>query len=256
MDSQPRWIHKYEFKPDRWIFIPTEETIKVGTEIKNAVTTKWPTPSYYFHLRQGGHVAALRHHQADKYFACLDIEKFFNSINRSRLTRSLKQLFDYKTARDYTLLSAVRHPKITPKRYVLPYGFVQSPVLASLCLRYSTLGNKIDQISRAGAQRISIYMDDIIISGNVESDLQHSMDEIKQAAVKSKFQLNSKKEQGPSTKITVFNVDMTSAYLAIEKRRYLELRCNYQSTTNQNVRHGIGTYVSTINKKQCTVLDE
>lgn len=255
MISQPRWLHNYELKPDLWIYKPTEETIQLGTEIKDAVTNKWSTPFYYFHLQQGGHIAALKYHQEDKFFVHLDIEKFFNTINRSRLTRSLKLLFDYRTARDYTLASAVKHPSKSPIEYILPYGFVQSPILASLCLRYSTLGNKIDETSRAGTLRISVYMDDIVISGNDEAVLEQSKEEVKQAASKAGFKLNPDKEQGPSTKITVFNVDLTSTHLAIEKTRYRELKDDYQHAENPMVSHGIATYVSTVNMKQCKALD-
>lgn len=255
MISLPRWFHKYELKPDLWIYVPTEETIKIGTKIKNAVNDNWSIPFYYFHLQQGGHVAALKYHKNDTYFVHLDIEKFFNTINRSRLTRSLKLHFDYRTARDYTLTSAVKHPSKTPATYILPYGFVQSPILASLCLRNSTLGNKIDEVSRSISQRISIYMDDIIISGNDKSSLTETKNSIKAAAVRSGFKFNQSKEQGPATRITVFNVNLASTHLAIEKQRYNELKANYLEAENPNVSHGIATYVSTVNKKQLAALD-
>ena len=255
MTSTPKWAHKYEIKPDLWIYKPTQETIDLGTKIKDEVNNKWSIPFYYFHLQQGGHIAALRYHQENKFFAHLDIERFFNTINRSRLTRSLKLLFDYRKARDYTLASTVKHPSKSPIEYILPYGFVQSPILASLCLRCSTLGKKIDEILIVGMVRISVFMDDIVMSSNDETVLMQAKEKVKQAANKAGFKLNQYKEQCPSANITVFNINLTSTHLAIEKTRYKELKNNYQHSVNPMVSRGIATYVSTVNMRQCKALD-
>ncbi len=133
----PIWSHKYELKSGLWIFQPTESCVERGKEIKKAIERKWTPPCYFFHLLPGGHVAALYAHQPNQFFVHLDISKFFNSINRSRVTRSLKHFFNYSTSRAYTLDSTVKHPNKSTLTYMLPYGFVQSPILASLALRYS-----------------------------------------------------------------------------------------------------------------------
>lgn len=253
MHSYPRWRHKYELKTDVWVFEPTEETILIGNKIKNAVQNAWVIPNNYYHFNLGGHVAALNLHKSDKIFVHLDIKKFFNSINKSRITRSLKTLFDYSTSRKYALQSTVKHPKKLPTTYILPYGFVQSPILASLCLRQSALGIKINNISKFSLVRISVYMDDIIISGNDENLLLNVVSELKYAAAKSNFKLH--KEEGPSLNITAFNINLSFNSTFITHDRYKELWCDYNKTTNNNVKHGIATYVSTVNSNQLDGLE-
>jgi len=253
MHSYPRWHHKYKLKHDVWVFEPTEETIQIGNEIKNAVQDKWIVPDNYYHLNLGGHVAALNLHKTDTVFVHLDIKKFFNTINKSRITRSLKYLFDYPTSRNYALLSTVKHPDKSPTIFILPYGFVQSPILASLCLRQSALGIKIENLSKSSLIRISVYMDDIIISGSDESYISVLVSELKLAAEKSGFILH--KEEGPAQEITAFNIRLSNNKTVIIDSRYKELWDDYNGTTNNNVKHGIATYVSTVNNIQSVGLD-
>jgi len=219
-------------------------------EIKAAIENKWSPPCYYFHLLPGGHVAALYSHKPNRYFAHLDISKFFNSINRSRVTHSLKELFVYKTAREYTLASTVKHPAKSPLKYMLPYGFVQSPILASLSLRFSALGRKLDNLSRAASIQVSVYMDDIIVSGNDNDDLENIVGEVKVSAERAGFMLNKTKEEGPSPKITAFNIELTTGILEIESARFRKFQKNYQSTSNPMVKKGIETYITSVNTDQ------
>lgn len=44
--------------------------------------------------------------------------------------------------------------------YILPFGFVQLPIISSLCLFNSSLGNYLHN----SGINVSVYMDDIIIS--------------------------------------------------------------------------------------------
>ena len=253
MHSYPRWHHKYELKPGVWVFEPTEKTVLIGNEIKGAVQNKWIIPYNYYHLNLGGHVAALNLHKSDTVFVHLDIKKFFNTINKSRITRSLKSLFDYPTSRKYALLSTVKHPDKSPVTFILPYGFVQSPILASLCLRQSALGIKIDNLSKSSLVRISVYMDDIIISGKDENLLSVLVSELKQSAGKSGFILH--KEEGPARTITAFNINLSNNNTAITYDRYKKLWYDYHGSKNNNVKRGIATYISTVNVKQLVGLD-
>lgn len=246
----PIWSHKYELKPGLWIFKPTESCETRGKEIKRALEEKWTPPCYFFHLLPGGHVAALYTHQPNQFFVHLDISKFFNSINRSRVTRSLKHFFNYRTSRAYTLDSTVRHPNKSTPTYMLPYGFVQSPILASLSLRYSTLGIKLDKLSKAPHIQLSVYMDDIIISGNSLSNLKNIIDEVKESADRSGFKLNDAKEEGPAPTITAFNINLSTSKLNIEASRFREFQQHYRSTSNPRVQKGIKTYITSVNTDQ------
>lgn len=76
MNLNPRWIHKFELKPNSWVFVPSEISIQEGREIKAKVEKIWQPSGAYFHLKAGGHVAALRCHMKNTSFLRLDIEIF------------------------------------------------------------------------------------------------------------------------------------------------------------------------------------
>src|ERR1700712_4044460 len=141
-----KWVHRFEAKPGRWVFNPSPEARAEGAEIKAAVEKNWKAPAYYYHLRNGGHVAALRSHLASRFFVKLDLSDFFGSISRSRVSRTLKTFYSHAVARQMATSSTVRHPD-NPGRTILPYGFVQSPLLASLVLHKSSLGKFLEALS-------------------------------------------------------------------------------------------------------------
>lgn len=72
----PKWSSRFELKPGAWVFVPTEETIKAGQDIKQALSARWKPPSNYYHLLSGGHVEALRAHAGNSWFIHLDIKDF------------------------------------------------------------------------------------------------------------------------------------------------------------------------------------
>jgi hypothetical protein len=156
--SSSFWDHKFELKPACWVFVPTEESKQHGYNLKQKIESKWRAPHYYFHLKSGGHVEALKKHLGNKYFAQADIKNFFNSISRSRVTRALNSLFkDYDLARSSACSSVVADPDSTEGEFILPFGFVQSPIIASLCLYQSALGRYLDRLVSTGF-RVSVYI--------------------------------------------------------------------------------------------------
>jgi hypothetical protein len=155
-----RWLHKFELKPGCWVFVPDDETIERGREIKREIEAHWAVPPYYSHLNPGGHVEALRKHLGSNLFIRADINKFFNKISQTRVTRNLKKILgSYKLARQIAVESVVRLPNSSEKTFILPFGFVQSAIIASLCLRNSALGNYLEDLSCNGFS-VSVYMDD------------------------------------------------------------------------------------------------
>jgi hypothetical protein len=142
--------------------VPSDEGRKIGQELKRKVERRFSPPSFYYHLRDGGHVAAIHAHRSKKYFARVDIENFFYSISRNRVARALRQL-DLAGSERYAKWSTVKNPYSNPS-YSLPYGFIQSPILASIVLAQSPLGACLTEI--AERVLVSVYMDDIAISGN------------------------------------------------------------------------------------------
>lgn len=243
-----KWSTKYERKPGRWIFEPTLEYRDIGALIKNATRKVWKVPLYYFHLRSGGHVKALEIHAKNVYFVRFDIEDFFGHVTQTRITRCLKTFFGYPKARQMAKDSTVQHP-IEKNRWVLPYGFVQSPILASLALAKSRLGTALDTLHKERDFKVSVYMDDIIVSCNDLKKLEAICDTLMCAAKKSEFAFNSAKCEGPATAITAFNIELTHANLAIVAIRLGEFALE-MGTGSEQQRRGILSYVKSVNSDQ------
>jgi len=244
------WLNRFELKPGKWAYEPTEKTRATGLEIIAQIKKKWKLPTYYCHLQSGGHVQALNLHLHNKYFACLDIHDFFNSISRTRVTRTLKEYFNYNLARNIAKISTVKHQSEFKHSHCLPYGFPQSPILASICLYKSTLGIKLQKYHLNEYITVSVYMDDIIISSNNENFLTSCFNDLKTSATRSNFRLNSTKEFPPSKSVIVFNVELSHQHLLITESRLELFLVDYQSTSNNHKQEGILSYVNSINPIQ------
>jgi len=251
---ESRWISRFEIKPNAWVFVPTSEFIRYGTEIKQTVAKRWHSPRYYYHLRDGGHVSALKKHIKHKHFIHLDIQNFFGQINRSRATRCLKDYFSYSEARKIAIKSTVALPRSAIKKYILPFGFVQSAIIASLCLHKSTLGKHLHQLAKKSDLTVSVYMDDIIISSNNQHQLEEVLVSVEVAAEKAGFPLNKTKQEGPCDQITAFNILLTENELKITDERLDEFIEAYKASTNPNQKDGIFNYINCINSNQVSFL--
>lgn len=252
MPSYSRWISKFEIKPDSWVFVPSTKSIQIGLSIKSQIQSRWLTPLNYFHLKKGGHISALRCHLNNTTFVHLDIKNFFGSINRSRVTRSLKKYFGYQKARSIAMESTVKTQFNGESIFVLPFGFVQSPLIASLCFYESHLGQYLQKLFSTKSISVSIYMDDIIISSQHHSTCKKTLKNIKIATKKSKFNLNPDKEEGPANRITAFNINFEHKKMAIHDEKFYELLKVYNNSTNQFQKDGIKSYVASVNNSQAT----
>lgn len=248
-----KWVTKYERKPGRWVFEPTNEYRVIGEAIRKAVKKVWRPPSYYFHLRKGGHVAALRRHAQKTFFARFDIEDFFGRVNQNRVARCLKEYFGSEVARELARDSTVRHPTV-PGRWVLPYGFIQSPILASFALSKSRLGSVLHQFDKASGINVSVYVDDIIVSCDDPDKLRQACEVLAAAAAKSGLAFNATKSQGPALAITAFNIKLTHGNLEIEAERLAEFAAMLAGTPSAQRAQGIVGYVTSVNAGQATSL--
>jgi len=247
----PQWASRFELKPDTWVFVPTQASMKMGREIKRTIQARWDAPPNYYHLLAGGHVEALRIHADNTWFIHLDIKNFFGSINRSRITRSLKNLFGYSHAREIANLSTVIHPNFGG--FILPFGFVQSPIIASICLHKSALGRCLSLLQKSGT-RVSVYVDDLIISSDTLEVAVEALTAIKHSAERSGFELNHEKEEGPAPKITAFNLDLSKNRLAVEPNRLKEFSEAFLGATSEHQQRGIIGYVESVNSDQATAI--
>lgn len=252
----PKWQSRFEIKPERWCFVPTEQSRTLGAEILSSLSVKWTPPRYYYHLGPGGHVAAVKAHEGNSHFVKLDIENFFGAINRTRVTRALKRRFGWEQGRAWANASTVRDPR-TKTRTMLPYGFVQSQMLASLCLADSAVGSCLDELAVAKSVAVSVYVDDIIVSSKEESSVQEAYAMLCVAAERSKFAWNAGKSEGPSHKITAFNIDISSAPPQVSAERMETFRAMIQADLAHTARiGGVVGYVRSINPTQSDTLLE
>lgn len=244
-----KWSSRFEIKPGRWVFVPTDEVVKEGRDLKAVIEQIWTAPDYYYHLRPGGHVAALREHTANQVFLHLDIEDFFGSISANRITRALKGKVSYATAREWATKSVVRHPS-DPKKTILPFGFVQSQILASLVLRGTALGRTIHDLSKQAGFVVTVYVDDVLVSCPDMAAANAVAEELKAAAERSNFVLSDKKTEGPAHTVTAFNVVLANQSLAISDARMVEFKAVLENATSERQREGILRYIGQVNSEQ------
>lgn len=249
-----KWLHRFELKPGRWVFEPSLEARAEGIEVKGLVESRWKAPSYYFHLRQGGHVAALERHQRSACFVKVDIADFFGSVSRSRISRVLKEFFAHTDALRMATASTVQHPE-DASRQILPYGFIQSPLLASLALHKSGLGTYLDELHGDARFVVTVYVDDIIVSGADHDQLAGVLSVMKMKAQRSRFTFSDQKEQGPAESISAFNIELTSGIpLSVLPSKFAEFRDTFRTSTSEPQRAGIHGYVRSVNKTQADSL--
>jgi hypothetical protein len=244
------WKHKFEIKKDRWVYVPSKEMIHFGRYLHKFLRRKWKSPLYYYHMRDGGHVAAAKLHVSNKYFSLIDIRNFFDSTSQSRVTRELKTIIPYEDARKVAKISTVRTPYGKEKKFAVPYGFPQSPILATLCLHNSYAGGVINRINKSGLVRVSVYMDDIILSGENAEIVQNEFNELCEALKKSRYEVNELKTQPVSEKISVFNLELSHDQLKVASKRMVQFIQAYAQSENEYERQGIAAYVYNVNPRQ------
>jgi hypothetical protein len=247
-----KWDTRFELKPGTWVFVPTEEARELGYTIKELVEARWRPPKNYFHLTNGGHVRAIGAHVHNTTFAHLDIQDFFGHVNASRVTRWLTPLLGYRKAREFAKASTVAHPGHGGT--MIPFGFVQSPILASLCLFHSALGRCLGQLPRQLGIVVSVYVDDIILSAADPTVLKHAVKLVDEAATRSGLPIHPEKREGPAPKITAFNIALAHQSLRIEDERWNSFLSDFQASENESVRRGIQSYVRSVNIDQANNL--
>ncbi|SFX31107.1 Reverse transcriptase (RNA-dependent DNA polymerase) [Marinospirillum alkaliphilum DSM 21637] len=216
----------------------------------------WRPPDYYFNHQKGGHVAALKLHTESEYFFKIDIKRFFDSINKTRVTRNLKELFGYEIARAAASKSTVPMPNSLEKRFILPFGFIQSPIISALCLRKSHLGNLLHKIRENKRMKVSVYVDDIIVSSSKKhlKELTSIYFKSVYACEKSGFLLNNEKSQKPEAYVNSFNITTRKKSMTINESRMAEFRKTLHETKNKFVVDGVKNYVDSINDWQSSTL--
>jgi hypothetical protein len=205
----------YYLRKGKPVFVPSERGEKIGRELKAKVEAATGFDPFFYHLRDGGHVAALHAHRAHRFFARVDIDRFFYGIGRNRVARALGDI-DIARAGNYAKWSCVRNPYGEP-RYALPYGFVQSPILATLVLMRSGVGAFLRHLP--ASITASVYMDDISLSGDDRAELEAAFTSLLAALEDANFRLSEEKTCPPAEAITLFHCDLAHAHTAVRDDR-------------------------------------
>lgn len=247
-----KWLNRFQLKPGRWVYVPAADTRAAGIRIKAEVEQVWTPPDYYFHLQSGGHVAALRSHVGSNVFLKADIQNFFGSINRTRVTRCLRSRLGYKRAREWAVVSTIQDPG--SKSATIPYGFVQSQLLASLCLYESALGRLLHRLHGSPAVAVAVYVDDIIISTRDASLLQAIHAELRIAADRSRLIFNATKSTEPAPEVSAFNILLSEASMTIEVARLEAFASALAAGATPSQRRGIEAYVTSVCPTQLSAI--
>lgn len=197
------------------VFVPNTKGYEVGYQLKDLVEHAVVFDDFYFHLRPGGHVGALHAHRKNTYFARVDLKNFFYSISRPRVARVLYEL-RIPRAGYYAKSSCVKNPYDGPA-YSLPYGFVQSPILATVVLARSVLGSFLRDIHPAIT--VSVYLDDIAISSSTSEPLSAAFDELIKRIEAAGFTLNAQKTAAPANSMELFNCGLEFNQAAVTEAR-------------------------------------
>jgi Reverse transcriptase (RNA-dependent DNA polymerase) len=212
--------YKFKFRSrGKFIFVPNERCVRKGERIMTFVAKRAKLPDYFYHYQPGGHVAALHSHVPHTLFFKIDIQNFFYSIARMRVARALRD-YGLQGAHTFARWSCVSNPLSGPK-FVLPIGFVQSPLLASLVLMRSPVADAIESAKNSGAT-ISVYLDDIVGSHNDHGTLTAIYDDIRQACVTSNLIPNPNKLVSPTAAIVVFNCNLAHGRALVTEDRLAE----------------------------------
>jgi len=196
-------------------------------------------------------VAALFDHAMNTHFCVMDIKTYFTSTTRSMVVKALKQVgYRYPQAMRDASESSVRHPDTMGQR-VLPYGFIQSALLATLCLEYSHVGRVLRELDKSPLT-LSVYMDDIIVSGDaeMERDVEDAFTQLGNAFDRSPYSINRVKTQPPSREICVFNALMSHHSIQVHHDRMEKFKEALFANENPHSISAILRYVGVLNPSQ------
>ena len=231
----------------------SEESRASGERTIALIRKVWSPPAHFFHLKSGGHLAACRTHLNSSVFARLDLGGFFSTVTKNKIIRALAPKIGYEKAREVATDSVVALPAQSGSQG-LPFGFVQSPILASIVLDRSRLGSELRQLRGQKKIKISVYMDDILISGNSFEDVDSAFQRIRSAIEISNFSVNKNKIQYPSDSFAIFNLIGSKSSLKISEDRMAQFRSDLKEATNPRVMSGVLAYVKSVNRAQLAEL--
>ena len=247
--SRARYKGVWELAPGKFVYPQTDEYKANGRKIAVKLGKLWSPPRYFYHYRDGGHIAALRVHEPNEFKATIDLEAFFDHVTRTKVVRALTKLgYRIGERRRVSSESCVRKGH----GHSIPYGFAQSPILASICLDMSALGRSLRQIDE-GDMEVAVYVDDIIISGNDREKLTATHQALLTAARIAGFPANSNKSAPPRKSVRSFNIELTDK-LEVTAAKFLAFQEDALLNRDTLRADAIAKYVTGVNTGQGDVV--
>lgn len=157
----------------------------------------------------------MHHHRENHSFARIDISNFFYSVSRRRVQSALDRV-GVGNVGFYAKWSTVLSPFGSP-RYALPYGFVQSPILASLVVATSDLGQHL--LGLPTSVKVGVYVDDISLSSDDADELQQAYDTTLAMIAADGFVVSPAKLRPPAPAIDIFNCDLAHGKASVTDDR-------------------------------------
>ena len=209
------YVHRYQAR-GKYIFAPNAQCNRKGERLLRFFKN-YDFPAYFFHYKPGGHVAALHSHLHHGLFFKIDLQNFFYSISRNRAAQALRRA-GFKPARTFAKWSSVRNPYNYGPQYVLPIGFMQSPLLASLALIGSPVIDAIEKCMTEGVL-ITVYFDDFIGSGDNIHAVAAAYERMLTAFEAANLTAAPHKLTPPAAAIRVFNCDLRKGRALVTPER-------------------------------------
>lgn len=245
--------YRFSLKPGKYVYLPTDEAREKGTAISVRVLRCWSPPNHFFHLgRKRGHLAAAKMHLNQKWFGKRDIKSFFNQVTRTKISRALNGIgFSAREAFEIAHDSVV-YDRDSGNRH-LPYGFVQSPTLATLVLDKSALGRALEQCPPEIT--VTVFMDDILYSANSEKHVLDFGNLLDEAARNARLNFSKTKNIDSAKTMRAFNCVIEHMNFVVSDER-INRFTEQLATPNPAARESILRYVNEINQTQATQLSQ
>lgn len=253
MSQFARYESHWVGKDGKAFFEPDSSTRLYGRLLVKKLLSLWTPPAYYTHLTPGGFVSRLHEFKRRHYFAQADISSFFPSLTKNRVARNLHLVFgDFEEAWTAAGMSCVPYKS----NLILPIGFVQSPLLATLCLANSRVGKVLADVHENDRVLVQCYFDDIVLCSNSSYQLNRALSAVCQSISAAGLKLNFRKTKRARHRITVFNIECSHQRLRLTEARMNQFKTELFSTDDELSMKGILNYVGRVNGEQAEELKQ
>jgi hypothetical protein len=102
------YISKIPLGNNKYAYQQEPDFRELGIRHIDLIKQKWSPPSNFYHVKAGGHVAALKCHLSNNLFSKIDLSRFYYRVTKNKIIRSLKRVgLSYATAAEIAAESVV-----------------------------------------------------------------------------------------------------------------------------------------------------